>query len=292
MLKRTNLYRVFAMLMLAGLLALPATAATTIEPNGWLYGDEAEAALEKAEKYDVPVAIMHTFRETTCPKCVGAAQVLSTPSTHKKMVRVLVYVGGDSDLNSPRAMALFKKIRGDVNRTSNYIPDLYYTTADGQALGYVDYEDAADARAESSTVLKIAQWIDSAKKDIARADRDAERGRYTRAIDAISTIVQQEAKVSHLRQIQLGKVDKDAAMPEQPVSVFFPGLLDEKRAAYLKLAKAELDKARKLVEAGELRDAQRAARTLMRGPDDFETTAQAKALYEEIIDKLRAASAK
>lgn len=290
MLKRTTSLYAIAILALCGFFALP-TSAKVIEHDGWLYGEEAAKAIEKAEEYGVPIAMMHTFRDTTCPKCVNAAQVMASVSSHKKIVRVMVYFGKGSDgLNASKTMDLFRKVQRQVKRKSNYIPDLYYTMADGTPLGFVDYQEAAKAREQGANVLKIGQWLSGANKDIEKADRDAERGRFAQALASIDKIIEQDAQVSHLVQIQLNKAKKEDKAPETPVSPFFSTLRAEKFAAYQELAQKELAKAQKLVDEGELREAQRAARTLMRGPEDFATTAAAEKLHDEIVEKLRSAS--
>jgi tetratricopeptide (TPR) repeat protein len=265
-----------------------ATAGDEIEYDGWLYGEAADKAIEKAEQYDLPIALMRQWRKTSCPKCKGAGNVMAAARPHKQMVRVILYVGEGADqVNSEKTKALFRKISGKVADPSGWIADTYYTKADGTVLGFVPYEEAHEARDEGGKVLQITEWAGSVPGDIAKADRYAERGRYEQAMEEIDEIVEQDAKVSHLIQVLVGKATEEDGMPDTPVSAFFGDLREKKHAEYLAMAKLELDAAKQLIANDELREARRALLGLSRGPEDFETTAQAKKLLDEVEAKLR-----
>ncbi|MFN3165524.1 MAG: hypothetical protein ACE37H_00505 [Phycisphaeraceae bacterium] len=274
---------------LLGLGAVPsALAGDEIEYDGWLYGEDADKALEKAEQYDLPIALMRQWRSTSCPKCKGAGNVMAAAKPHKQMVRVILYVGEGADqVNSEKVKALFRKINGKVADPSGWIADTYYTKADGTVLGFVPYEDAAGVRDEAGKVLQITEWAGAVPGEVAKADRYAERGRYAQAMEAIHEIVEQDAKVSHLIQVLVGKASEDDAMPKTPVSAFFGELREKKHAEYLAMAKLELDAAKQLIADDKLREAKRALLPLSRGPEDFETTDQAKKLIDEVDEKLR-----
>ncbi len=264
------------------------SAGGVVEYEGWLYGDEADEALEQAEKYDVPVVIIKQFRDTSCPKCIGAGRTMVSAKANKEMVRIVYYVGeGAAELNSAKTKALYNKVWPQVVDPSNIAPDMYYTTTDGKALGFVPYEEPHSARDEGKAVLQIGEWRSSVPAEVAKADRDAERGRYKQAMEKIDELIEQDAKVSHLIQQQIGQAEADAKMPDKPVSSFFPDLRGEKHAEYLAMAQAELDAARQLVADDKLKEARRALLPLSRGPEDFETTAAAKELLDEVTEKLR-----
>lgn len=260
--------------------------AEVVEYDGWLYGEEADEAIEKAQKYEVPVVIMAAQRNTNCPKCIGAGRVMSVAPAHKKMVRVMYYVD-KGDLNSAKTTELFRKVAGQVKNPSGWHPDTYYTTADGQAMGFVPYEEAAEAREEGSAVLQINEWATGVPGELAKADRSAERGRYADAMEKIDELVEQDAKISHLIQIHVGKAEKTAEQPETPVSRMFPAMRETKLKEYEAMAQAELDAARKMVADEKLREARRSLTQLARGPEDFATTEPAKKLLEEVDEKLR-----
>lgn len=283
--KPMHLLSLFA-LGLAFAMSLSATAGT-IEHDGWLFGEEADEAIKKAKEYNVPVAIMRTYRETTCPKCIGAARQMAASKSTKKMVRVMVYVGGSPDLQSKEASALIKKAYGQTKDPSGWIPDLYFVMPDGRALGFVPYEDSAKAESESKAVLQMAAWLKGIDKTLEKADRDAEKGRFEAALKDIDEIMEQDAKINHMIRIQLGVIDKKEKMPETPVSLFFPTLKDEKVAEYKAMALEKIADAKKLIAKDELRDAQRLLRTLSRLPEGFEAKAQAQTLMEEVVEKLK-----
>lgn len=274
---------------LAFVFALPAAAATTIEHAGWLYGEEADKAIELAQEHNVPVAILYTFRETTCPKCVGAARQMASAKSTKKMVRIMHYYGkGSDELNSSKAAELFKATRGQAKDKSNIIPDLYFVMPDGRALGMVPYEEAASAESEAKAVSQIGAWLKDVPEELEKADRNAEKGRFEAALKAIDKIIEQDAKVSHIIQVQLGQVEEDEEKPETPASLFFPNLKQEKASEYKALAMEKIAEAEKLIEKEELRDARRLLRTLLRAPDDFEAKAKAEALMEKVTELLKA----
>lgn len=266
----------------------PASADQVVEYKDWVYGEKADEALDYAEKYDMPLVIVKTFRKTSCPLCIGAGRTMVGAKAHKDMVRIVYYVGeGGGELNSERVKALFRKVSKQVKDPSSYAPDTYYTTFDGQALGFVPYEHPNQTREQGKTVLQIREWVNSVPVGVGKADKLAERGRYALALKEIDQIIKRDAQVSHLIQIQVGKADKDTKMPDRPVTSFFPELREQKHAEYVEIAKVELEAARKLIVEEKLREAQRALKTLSRGPEDFETTDQAKQLLEEVEAKLR-----
>ncbi|MFK7790428.1 MAG: hypothetical protein AB8C95_13160 [Phycisphaeraceae bacterium] len=272
---------------LAFAISLP-TAAGTIEHDGWLSGEEADKAIELAIEHNVPIAVMRTYRTTTCPKCIGAARQMAASKSTKKMVRVMLYVNGDESLKSDAASKLMRKAHGQVKDPSGWIPDLYFLMPDGRALGFVPYEDSAKTESEAKAVSQMAAWIKGVDKTLAKADKDADKGRFESALKAVDEIIDQDAKINHLIRIQVGAIDKKEKMPETPVSLIFPGLKDTKVAEYKALAMSKIDEAKKLIEKEELRDAQRMLKTLSRIPDDFEAKAKAAELMEEVVELLKA----
>lgn len=276
-----------ALALSMGLVGMSASA-TVVEYEGWLHGEEADKAIELAAEQDLPIALMRQWRETDCPKCKGAGSVMASAKPNRQMVRVILYVGEGADqLNSEKTKALFRKVAGQVKDPSGWIADTFYTQADGTILGFVPYEDANQASEEGKKVLQIAEWKSSVPNDIAKADKLAERGRYEQALAAIDQVISQDAQISHMIQVMVGKAEEDSKQPDKPVSSFFPELREQKVKAYKALAQAELDAARQLVSDEKLREAQRALRDLARGPQDFETTAAAQKLLEEVELKLR-----
>lgn len=269
----------------AGLFYAPVAAAgTVIESEDWLVGDEAAQALEMARERGLPVVLMMTARETTCPLCVNASVDIISARPHKDMVRIMYYTDA-AGLNSTEVNAFAQQAGRNIGVMRSF--SAYYLTAEGQPLGFVPYGETTSAREEGGTVLQIHEWISSVPRAVERADAQAERGRYAEAVRAIETVASRDAQVSHMIQQLLGKAEEDAEMPETPVSPAFPGLLEEKLAEYEALAEAELDAAQALIDAKELRDAQRALRTLARGPEAFATTDRAKQLLEEVEELLR-----
>jgi hypothetical protein len=277
---------IFAM-GLSLMLALP-TAAGTIEHDGWLYGEEADKAIELAIEHNVPVAVMRTYRETTCPKCMGAARQMAASKSTKKMVRVMVYVNGSDDLKTTSGAKLVNKAYGQTKDPSGWIPDLYFMMPDGRALGFVPYEDSASTEAEAKAVVQMAAWINGVEETLAKADQDIEKGRFSSALKDLEKIEEQDAKINHMIRIQLGVIDKKEEMPETPASLFFPGLKDKKVAEYKVKTLEMVAEARKMMEKDELREAQRLLLKLSRLPDDFEAKAKSEALMEEVIEKIKA----
>ena len=286
MMKRTHLLPIFA-LGLAFAMSLPAGAGT-IEHDGWLFGEEADKAIELAAEHNVPVAVMRTYRTTNCPKCMGAARQMAASKSTKKMVRVMAYVNGGDNLKSASASKLLNKAYGQTKDPSNWVPDLYFVMPDGRVLGFVPYEDSAKTESEANAVAQMAAWIKGVDKVLENADRDAEKGRYDAALKDIDELMEQDAKINHLIRIQVGVIDKKEKMPETPVSLFFPNLKDEKLAEYQALAMEQIGQARKLIEKEELREAQRLLRTLSRVPEGWEAKAKADAMMQEVIELLKA----
>lgn len=268
-------------------MSLPAHAGT-IEHDGWLSGEAAEEAIELAKEHNVPIAIMRTYRETTCPKCMGAARQMAASKSTKKMVRVMAYVNGDASHKSEAVNKLLGNSYGQIKDKSNWIPDLYFVMPEGQVIGFVPYEDSAKTESEAKAVLQMATWIKGIDKTVEKADRNAEKGRFDSALKDIDEIMEQDAKINHMIRIQLGLIDKKEKMPETPVSLFFPNLKDEKVAEYKAMAMDKIADAKKLIEDDELRDAQRLLRTLSRLPEGFEAKTEAQALMEEVVEKLKA----
>lgn len=265
----------------------PASAGV-VEYEGWLHGEKADEALDYAEENDIPVVLIKMFRETDCPLCRSAGNSMAAAKPNKQMIRIVMYVGkGSEGLNTERVTSLYRKVSKQVKDPSNWAPDMYYTTVDGRALGFVPYEEANESRSEGGTVLQISEWVSSVPGDVAKADKYAERGRYDQAIEQIDKILEEDAKISHLIQTLVGMAEKDSKMPETPVSRFFPDLRAEKVKAYEALAQKELEAARKLVAEEKLREAQRALKSLARGPEAFSTTEAAKRLLDEVETKLR-----
>lgn len=281
-----SLLSIFA-LGLAVVLAQPTTAGT-IQHAGWLYGEEADKAIERAQEHNVPVAVMRTYRETSCPKCMGAARRMAASKSTKKMVRVMVYINGSDDMNSEAASRLVNKGFGQTKDPSGWIPDLYFMMPDGRAIGFVPYEDSADTEAEAKAVAQIAEWLKDVAKTLEKADKDADKGRFDSALKAIDKIMEQDAQISHLVQRQLGVIDEKAEQPESPANPFFAGLKEEKLAEYKALAMEKIAEAEKFIEKEELRDAQRLLRVLARTPEDFEAHAAAQKLMDEVTEKLKA----
>ncbi len=266
--------------------------AEVVEYEGWLHGEQADEALEQAQKYNVPVVIIKQFRETTCPLCLGSGRTMASAKPTKEMVRIIYYVGENSaGLNSEKTQALFNKVQRQVVDPSNWAPDLYFTTADGQALGFAPYEEPQEATEEGKTILQVREWIDSVPAETAKADREAERGRYVQAMEKIDEIMEQDAKISHLIQVQIGKAKKEDKMPATPVTPFFAELRDKKISEYQAMAQVELDAARQLVNDDKLAEARKALLPLSKGPEAFTTTADAKKLLDEVTQKLRSTDA-
>lgn len=276
------------LIALALFLITPLSSARTLEYEGWLFGEQADEALAYAEEHDIPVVIVKTFRTTSCPKCVGATQSMVSAKANRELIRIMYFVGdGSKGLNTEKTTQLYRKVAGQVKDPSNLAPDMYYSTAEGTALGFVPYEKANDSRAEAGKILQIAEWLSSVPVEVSKADRQAERGRYQKAVEDIGRIIERAAKLSHMIQVQVGMADADAKMPEQPVTDFFPGLLETKTGEYNAMAEKALDKARALVEAGKLTEARRALLPLTRGPESFKTTAAAKQLLDQVVEQMR-----
>ena len=205
----------------------------------------------------------------------------------RNMVRVLVY-NDARERNTGVLDSLVSTVTRDVTVVSNSVPRLFFLTPDQDVIGYVDYEQVAEASDEGNKVAQIMQWANAVPRQVSRADAMAARGRYAQAMDEIDEVVDQDRQISHLTQVLVGKASEDDDIPETPVRPMFESLRDEKKAEYEALAQEKLDAAQRMVEREELREAQRALRTLISGPEDFSTTAPAQALYEEVIAKLRA----
>lgn len=284
-----HLFSVFSSfaLGLTLVLAVPAVGGT-IAHEGWLYGEEADKAIELAQEHNVPVAVMRVQRTTDCPKCIGAARQMAASKSTKQMVRVMAYVGGGDNLKSEATNRLMNKAYGQTKDPSNWIPDLYFVMPDGRVLGFVPYEDSASTESEAKAVLQMAAWLKGVDKVLEKADRDAEKGRYEAALKDIDELMVQDAKINHMIRIQTGVIDKKEKMPETPVSLFFPNLKDEKVAAYQALAMEQIDKARKLIESKELREAQSLLRTLSRTPEGWDANTKAQAMMQEVVDLLKA----
>lgn len=202
------------------------------------------------------------------------------------MVRVIVYSDA-TDRNADGMRERVNQIHGQVRSVSNTLPRMYYLGPDGSVVSYIDYEEKQDAGPEGEKVSQISQWVSGVDRTIDRADRMAQRGRYAEAMREIEEIDDQDRQVSHLVQVMLGHADEADDAPESPVRPVFEGLREQKLAEYEALAQAELDAARELVAAEDYRGAQRALRGLIRGPESFATTAEAKALYDQVVELMR-----
>ena len=193
----------------------------------------------------------------------------------------------DDSRNAEGMQQWARLLSNSVGGASNFIPKMYYLAPDQTPLAYVDYEQKQEATPEGEMVAQIFQWVAGVERDMERADRMAERGRYAEAMEAVDEVVEQDAKVSHLVQQMLGLAAEGEAMPDTPVRLMFEGLRETKCAEFEAFAQAQLNEARALAEQEEYRSAQRILRNLVRGPEDFATTEPAKALLEEVLEKMR-----
>ncbi|XAM01546.1 hypothetical protein OT109_09140 [Phycisphaeraceae bacterium D3-23] len=203
------------------------------------------------------------------------------------MVRVVVNAGADEE-NAEGMQEVARGLIGQVPRASKYQPRLFFLTSEQAVIGYVDYLDDHDGPYASGVqALQILEWAEDAQRVVSRADRRATRGRYAEALGEWDELLEQDRRVSHLIRVALGHTDAEEPTDDTPASPIFQGLREAKFAEYEAMAREQLDAARALADAGDDQAAMRLLRNLVRGPEAFSTTAEAKALYDEVVEKLR-----
>lgn len=261
-----------------------------IQQDKWLFGDEADQALLKAKKHDVPIALAVIRRvEVNCKACTKRFKKAASIPAHKKMVCVVYYTGKDGkDLNSPAVTQLYQTA-SKIIRHDKYGPDTYYMNADGVLLGYADHDLLAYTDQEkylnihALDALKIHDWSSKAMKTIASADQLAERGQFAKALGQIETISKEDEQVGHKIALMTRSV-KERREDVTPTKSYplFSGLGEKKLKEYDALASAELERIKSLIESNEQSKAKRALVKLIRLPESFTTTEDAKQLYEQM----------
>lgn len=293
-------YRIMTAL-LALVFALPVTAESenedkpadrryTVQQDNWLFGDEADEALLKAKKHDVPIALAVIRRvEVNCKACAKRFKLAASAPAHKKMVRVVYYTGADGKgLNSPGVTQLYQTASKKISH-DKYGPDTYYLNADGMLLGYADHNVLLSAygnkyiSSRALDAIKIHDWSSKAIKTIASADELAERGQFAKALSQIEKISKEDEQVGQIIGLMTRSIKEEQENVTTTKSYpLFAGLDGQKLKEYDALAGAELEEIKSLIESNEQGKAKRALVKLIRLPEDFTVADEAKQLYEQM----------
>ncbi|MEM9347322.1 MAG: hypothetical protein AAGB26_11970 [Planctomycetota bacterium] len=268
----------------------PADRRYTIQQDGWLFGDEADEALLKAKKYDAPIALAVIRRiEVNCKACAKRFKLAASAPAHKKMVRVVYYTGeGSKDLNSPGVTQLYQIASKTISH-DKYGPDTYYLNADGMLLGYADHKVLLSAygnkyvSSRALNAMKIHDWSSKAIKTIASADELAQRGQFAKALSQIEKISKEDEQAGQIIGLMTRSIKEEQENVTTTKSYpLFTGLDEQKLKEYDALASAELDDIKTLIENNEQNKAKRALAKLIRLPENFTVTEEAKQLYEQM----------
>jgi hypothetical protein len=169
-------------------------------------------------------------------------------------------------------------------------------------------------------IQELTAWRGAAPAKIAAADKLAEEGKFRSAMAIITTLADQDLKATQAIARGLGAQDaeesgeirtetddraprfRDEAAKQRheknkersavkkgnqgvdlpKVGAYFPGVREEKRSAYEKLANERLDKAREHMEARELGKARQLLVPLLSDKGDFAAHKEAMTLMQEL----------
>lgn len=304
-------YRILGLAVAVLFAAAALVQAEKIEPaQGWATADQLDKAIEFAQKTGRPLALLYTFENSDCPKCVGGSRQFMYSSSLKSHVRVLVYTN--------QAGPEFHRMAATIKEQDAFVPRLYLVDPDMQALGFVPYgKSELDVQKAAGTSAQIMAWKAKSAKAIEQADRTASAGRFSAALKAIDKIAEEDSKIAELIEgvatspaskpavaqatrpapdkspdkadaQAASDADADAKEPAAPLkSHYFAGLVDTKRAEYETMAAETFAKAKALYDEGKLPQAKAAMQTMVRDNADLDSGKKAADLLATINKQAR-----
>ncbi len=299
-------------------LALLVAAASTqagLLSDRWIKVDKWEDALAAAKKADRPIAILYGFEGGYSWRHGHAMDYFMAERSLDSFVRVVNYC---EDSKGPA-----RNYFGLAEGTNGMVPELYFVDPKTERLvGFVDYRKTSDTAKIARHAATVIKWRAGVDKDITRADRAAEQGRFKEAFRILKDVPGQDAKTSKAVETQLGveydpdrrpatnqpnrrddagvgSNDKDPKRPAADDSgndsntddkkddanakaTFFPGLADKKRAEYGEMASKRLTNAKVELEQKQYVKARAFLQPMIADGSDLPQVAEAKTLLAEI----------
>ncbi len=263
------------------MMAAAAHARELVPPAGWGTGEDLDQAIEYAQKKGLPIVFVHTFKETDCPKCIGATTRFTSERGFQNMVALMVY---ESE-SSPK----FRQVEQQVKDHGTYLPRLYITDPELNLIAFVKYEDSArGSTAAAAMANEFMAWRSNVPKRVDRADAQAaRRAAYSKSLEQIEKIAAEDRAVSaKLDQILRGvepakKADADAEAPAAK-GRFFPNIVEEARQRYEQMAAERLAEARTAIEQEDYVAARRVLTPMVRDGADLPQIAEAANLLKQV----------
>ena len=230
-------------------------------PSGWYTTAEMEHAAQSAVTLGLPMAVMLTDPNSSCPKCRVKTQEFMRARELSPFVRVLV------STQDGAAPALLAKLRQEAgNRAGRFIPMLFLGTSKGEYLGVIPYESdrpqlvnaVGVALTQFGGVVPPDQMMGLWKK-LANARRFWSEGKTMPALRAYQDIKRAEAVNPRL-------------------AIFAELQRDEPQI--VARGEEDLEAVRQLLAAGDHRKARVELATIRRQYMGFQTAEDAKALQE------------
>ena len=285
-----------------------ASAQAGLLSDRWATVDKWDAALAAAKKADKPIAILYGYEAVSSFYHGHAMDFFMAERSLEPFVRVVNYC---EDTKGP-----VRNFFGLAEGTNGAVPELYLVDPkDERLIGFVDYRRSQDTAKIAKQVASVVKWRAGVDKDIIRADRAAEQGKYKEALRILKDVAEEDGKTSKAVETQLGveydparkptagaprnvgTTDKDKPNPpdandkaaaddkdakKEAKATFFPNLFDTKRTAYAELASKRLSAAKVELEQKAYAKARAQLQPMLTDNSDLPQIAEAKQLMETI----------
>ncbi|KPJ57602.1 MAG: hypothetical protein AMS16_01270 [Planctomycetes bacterium DG_58] len=263
-------------LVLAILLgAAGAAYAPTLKPEpGWVTGEHTEKAVAAAKKRNRILCFLWAWHESYWRT---TAKRYMRNSALGGMVKVLVYVSR----KPPQAMS---KVMDQVARPDIGTPIMYFATPDDLVvLAFVQSDSRPDKVSRMAGLAKkVFAWRNSTRKDVARADKLAEAGKFKAARQIYERVVKED-----LGNTVIVHKTWDAVVKAEEIDGFYFPDVPDKIDALEGKAEERLEKAEEQFEKGEYAKAKEMVEPMVKDAADFEAVKKAAKLLENVEEKLK-----
>ena len=247
----------------------------TLKPRpGWVTADHIDQAVAVAKKKNRIVCVLYAFRRGEGHE---TARNYMREKSLRGMVKVLLYV-------TARAPEPARKIMGQVRRPDAYLPVMYFATPDDLSiLGFVQSGTSlANLRRVVALVKKVFAWRHKSSKEVARADKLVEGGRFKAARKIYEDVRDEDLKCA----IAVTKTWNIILSKEEADGLYFPdlaGKIDELETK----AEERLEQAQEHYDNGKYAKAGEMIEPMVKDAADFEAVEKAAELLEKVKEKLK-----
>ena len=268
--KRTCILATAILMAATGLAYAP-----TLEPEpGWATGHNMKKAIAVAKKKNRILCLVWAWHESYWRT---TAKRYMRNSSLRGMVKVLVYVSN----KPPKAM---RKVMDQVDRPDMGTPVMYFVTPDGLAVLAFVQSDSRPAKVSRMAALakKVFAWYKRTKKDVAKADKLVEAGKFRAAFKIYGKVMKED-----LGNTVIVHKSWDAIVdPDEIEGFYFPDVPDKIDGLEAK-AEERLEEAEEHFDKGEYAKARKMIEPMVRDAVDFEAVEKAVELLEKVKEKLK-----